>query len=75
MNSIDDLVTLIRDEIGLPIEVADAGRSFDEVAGWDSVHLLWLASALERATGRSISLARLLEADSINEVYLLAVPA
>ncbi|MET8044702.1 acyl carrier protein [Micromonospora sp. NPDC005215] len=75
MNSIDDLVTLIRDEIGLPIDAGDAGRSFDEVPGWDSVHMLWLASALERATGRSISLVNLLEAQSLTDVYALAVPA
>ncbi|MFJ9697876.1 acyl carrier protein [Kitasatospora sp. NPDC101183] len=72
MNSVDDLITLIQDELGLPIDTGDAESSFDDVPGWDSVHLLWLLTALERETGRSVPLAALLEAPSLRAVYDLA---
>ncbi|MEU9080409.1 acyl carrier protein [Kitasatospora sp. NPDC004745] len=72
MNSVDDLIALIQDELGLPIGTEDATASFDDVPGWDSVHLLWLLTALERETGRSLPLAALLEAPSLQAVYDLA---
>ena len=67
--TVDDFVALVRDELGLPVQTADLDRSLDTVAGWDSVHLLTLCSALERATGRRISLPDVLEADSLAGVY------
>jgi acyl carrier protein len=72
VNSIDDFVTLVRDELGLPVTAQDVGRSLDEIPGWDSVHLLWLATALERATGTQVSLARVLEADCLEQIYQTA---
>lgn len=71
--SIDDFVALVSDELGLPVTVADADRSFDELPGWDSVHLLWLLTTLERETGRQISLPDLLAAKSLEQVHALAV--
>ncbi|MFE9031849.1 acyl carrier protein [Streptomyces iakyrus] len=75
MNTIDDLVVLIRDELGLAVSVQDAERPLDEIAGWDSVHLLWLTTALERRTGRSVSLPDLLEAGTLGGIYRAAVAA
>ncbi|MFF6953252.1 acyl carrier protein [Streptomyces iakyrus] len=75
MNTIDDLVVLIRDELGLAVSVQDAERPLDEIAGWDSVHLLWLTTALERRTGRSVSLPDLLEAGTLGGIYQAAVAA
>lgn len=75
MNTIDDLVVLIRDELGLPVSVQDAERPLDEIAGWDSVHLLWLTAALERRTGRSVSIPDLLEAGTLGGIYRVAVAA
>lgn len=75
MNTLDDLVVLIRDELGLPVSVQDAERPLDEIAGWDSVHLLWLTAALERRTGRSVSIPDLLEAGSLGGIYRVAVAA
>ncbi|CAL9284903.1 acyl carrier protein [Streptomyces olindensis] len=75
MNTIDDLVVLIRDELGLAVSVQDAERPLDEIAGWDSVHLLWLTAALERRTGRSVSLPDLLEAGTLGGIYQAAVAA
>ncbi|MGW0604775.1 acyl carrier protein [Streptomyces sp. NPDC002640] len=73
MHTIDDFVALLRDELGLPLGVDDIGRSFDQVEGWDSVHLLTLLTALERATGRRISLPDALEAPSLEHLYAVAV--
>ncbi|MFG3056883.1 phosphopantetheine-binding protein [Kitasatospora sp. NPDC048239] len=76
MNSVDDLITLLQDELGLPLTAADADAAFDDVPGWDSVHLLWLLTALERETGRSLPLAAILEAPSLRAVFeLTAAPA
>ena len=75
MNTIDDFVALVRDELGLPVTHEDVGRELDQVPGWDSVHLLSLLTLLERATGRAISLPEVLEAPSLNHIYCLAVGA
>jgi acyl carrier protein len=72
INSVPDLETLINTELGLPLTVEDAALPFDALPGWDSLHLLWLLSALERATARSLSLPDLLAAGSIEEIYRLA---
>ncbi|MEN3362551.1 MAG: hypothetical protein V7637_6533 [Mycobacteriales bacterium] len=72
MDSIDDFVTLVREEIGLPVDPADLDRHFDEIPGWDSVHLLRLLTALEKKTGRRISLPAVLEASSLESIYTLA---
>ncbi|MES9544135.1 MULTISPECIES: acyl carrier protein [unclassified Actinomadura] len=75
MNTIDDLVALVRDELGLPVTVETAGLEFDSLPGWDSVHLLWLLTVLEERTGRSLSMPDLLEAASLESVYaLVAAP-
>jgi acyl carrier protein len=73
VNSIDDFAALIRDELGLPVTAQNVGLSFDELPGWDSVHLLALLTILERATGRRISLTDVLSAPSLESVYGLAM--
>ena len=75
MNSIDDFAALVSDGLGLQITAADLGRGFDQLPGWDSVHLLWLLTALESATGRRMSLPALMEATSLEQVYRLAAAA
>lgn len=74
MTTIDDFIAIVRDELCLEITVEDVTRSLDEVAGWDSVHLLTLATALERETGRRLSLPDLLEAGSLQEIYAVTMP-
>lgn len=69
MESINDLIDLVRDEVGLPVTADDATRDFDQLTGWDSVYLLHLAMVLERETGRPVSLPDLLEARNLNAVY------
>jgi acyl carrier protein len=73
MDSIEEFVALVRDELGLPLTASDAGRSFDELPGWDSIHLLTLATALERTTGRRLSLPDVLQTSSLESLYTLAV--
>jgi acyl carrier protein len=75
MNSVDDLVTIVRDEIGLPITPADAGLPLAELIGWDSVHLLALCVILERETAQTISLPAVLEAETLQAIYEVAVGA
>jgi acyl carrier protein len=73
MNTIDDFLTLLRDEMGLPVSVQDTSLHLDEVDCWDSVHLLFLLTILERRTGRPMPFVDVLEAQSLNDIYALAV--
>jgi acyl carrier protein len=71
MNAIADFLTIIQDELGLDIAREDIDKQLDEVAGWESVQLLMLLSALERETGRAISLPDVLAATSLAEIYAI----
>jgi acyl carrier protein len=73
VNSLEEFVSLVRDEVGLPVTVADAGVTLDDLPGWDSVHLLTLLVAVERATGRPLPMPDVLEAPSLHHIYALAV--
>jgi acyl carrier protein len=75
METLDDFVALVRDELGLPVTAELARQGLDQVPGWDSVQLLWLVTAVERTTGRKVSLPDALEASSLEGIYLLAVTA
>jgi acyl carrier protein len=71
VNSIDEFVRLLREEIGLAVTADDVALAFDDLPGWDSLHLLTLLTVLERETGRRISLPSLLESPSLAHVYTL----
>jgi acyl carrier protein len=71
--TIDDFIALVQDEVGLPVTTQHANLHFDEVPGWDSVHLLSLLTALERKTGQTVSLPAILEASSLADIYSLTV--
>jgi acyl carrier protein len=73
VNSLDDFITLIQDELGLPVTAQDADRGLDQLSGWDSVYLITLLAVLERKTGRSIPLPAMLEASSLGDIYAVAV--
>ena len=70
--TVDEFVTLVGAELGLPVTPDDIHRSLDAIPGWDSLLLLSLLSALERATGRRMSLAAVLEAPTLARVHSLA---
>jgi acyl carrier protein len=73
VNSINELLTLIHDELGLPVTAEDADRDLREVAGWDSVQLLRLVTLLEQRTGRPVSLPAVLDAPNLAGIYAVAV--
>lgn len=75
MNNIDDFIAILRDELGLRIDTQHAGLKLDQVADWDSVHLLSLLTILERRTGHNLRLADMLEAATLEEIYAVAVAA
>jgi acyl carrier protein len=75
VTTIDDFITLVRDELGLEVTAEEVTRSLDQVAGWDSLHLLTLATALERETGRRLALPDLMEADNLQGIYAVATAA
>lgn len=73
MKTVEDFVLLLQDELALSVSAEDLDRGLDAVESWDSVHLLALCTALERETGRPLSLAAVLEAPTLEALYLLAV--
>jgi acyl carrier protein len=72
MSPIDDFLDLVRDETGLPVTEEQTGLDLDQVPGWDSVYLLSLVVALERSTGRRLSMPDVLQAASLRDIYALA---
>jgi acyl carrier protein len=73
LNSLDEFAVLISDHIGIPVTSEDLRRHVDEVPGWDSLHVMWLLTVLERETGRRLSLPDVIEAPTLAHVYELAV--
>lgn len=73
MNNIDDFIRLLNEELGMSVDTDDVDRSFDELAAWDSVYLLWLLSMLERTAGCIVSLPEALHASNLADIYTLAV--
>ena len=71
MLSFDDFIALVRDELGLPVTESDADRHFDDLTGWDSVHLLTLATLLERRTRSRLYLPDVLAVDNLHALYTL----
>lgn len=67
----DEFVDLLRDEIGLAVAAEDLGRTFDEVPGWDSLHLLTMLVLLEKRVSRPLSLPDFLDAASLETIYEL----
>jgi acyl carrier protein len=71
MMTAEEFSEFLFETIGLEIDAGALGIPLDELAGWDSVHLLRLASALEERTGRATVLGELLEASSLDAVRRL----
>jgi acyl carrier protein len=73
LNDMDEFIALVRDQLGLPVTVGDAGTELDQLPGWDSLHLLHLLTVLEQRTGREISLPDLLDVSTLEGIYRMAV--
>jgi acyl carrier protein len=67
----NEFARLVRDDIGLDVDADDLDRGFDELDGWDSVHLLAMAMMLERRTGAAIALPDVLQARNLASIYEL----
>ncbi|MFI0479608.1 phosphopantetheine-binding protein [Actinomadura sp. 9N215] len=66
-----EFVELLQDEMGLEITEQDLPRDFDEVAGWDSVHLLTILLLLEKRSERPLSLPDFLDVGNLESIYRL----
>jgi len=67
--SIDEFLEIVAKECGLYLAQDDMQTDFDQLARWDSLHLLKLLSALEAATGRILTATRFLEARSLADLH------
>ncbi|MGC4806090.1 phosphopantetheine-binding protein [Micromonospora sp. DT233] len=72
MKTIDTFVTLLQDEMGLPVTPENVTADLDEIPGWDSMYLIELLVILERVTGKQVSLPHMIEARSLREIFDLA---
>ena len=70
--SLDDMLTLLNDQLGLSVRADRVDEPLDTIPGWDSLHLLWLITTLEARTGRRIAMAEFLEAGSLAEIHDVA---
>jgi hypothetical protein len=75
VDTFEDFLFLIRDELGLPVELDVADVQLDQVPGWDSVLLLSLLTAMEREYGYPMSLPDMLAATSFRDMYQVAMRA
>lgn len=64
-----EFTALIHEQIGIAIAADDLSRDLDQVAGWDSLHLITLLGALEQRVGRSLPLPDFLEARTLRDIY------
>jgi acyl carrier protein len=69
MNSVIDLVDLIQDVLELPITEEDINTNFDDLGGWDSLHLLRLITSIESQIGKRVSVPAMMKARNIREIY------
>nr|MDT0665541.1 acyl carrier protein [Micromonospora sp. DSM 115978] len=67
-----DFTRFLDDELGLEFSEADLAVDFDHLGAWDSVYLLRLIGALERATGRPLPVEDLLGVRTLDGIRELA---
>ncbi|GGU99036.1 MULTISPECIES: acyl carrier protein [Kitasatospora] len=64
-------IQIVRDELALPLAETDLENDFDKVVSWDSLHLLRLIAAVEKETGKRVSVGKLLSERSLRGIYTL----
>jgi acyl carrier protein len=69
MLTADAFLCLLQDELDLAVTEDDLDLELDVLPEWDSVRTLTLFTALERHTGRELSLPALLEAGTLRSLY------
>ena len=65
-------VELVRAESGLDITQSGLSTPFDGIAGWYSLYLLKVITAVEGETGRPVSVVRAMESTSLQDIYQVA---
>ncbi|WP_434597769.1 phosphopantetheine-binding protein [Streptomyces sp. A5-4] len=73
--TLDDFTRLLADDLDLELAPGQVTADFDELPDWDSLHLLKLVTALERAIGSPVPVGKVFETRSLKEIYDLAVAA
>lgn len=66
-----DFISIVRDQLRLPLANADLERDFDQVVNWRSIHLVRLFVAVEKRTGLRVPVARLFEERTVRGIYTL----
>jgi hypothetical protein len=64
----DDFIRIVRD-LRLPMANPDLENDFDQAISWRSLHLVRLFVAMQKATGRRVSVARLFEERTLSGIY------
>jgi acyl carrier protein len=64
----DDFIRIVR-QLRLPMADPDLENAFDQEIAWRSLHLVRLFVAMQKATGRKVSVARLFEERTLSGVY------
>lgn len=65
-----EFLQLVRDELSLPVtSTGDLDADLDAVAGWDSIHVLRLVTAMERRTGHRVPVGALLIERTLRGIY------
>lgn len=71
----DAFISIVRDQLRLPLANADLEHDFDQEVNWRSIHLVRLFVALEKQTGQRVPVARLFEERTVRGIYdLFAAP-
>jgi acyl carrier protein len=67
----EDFVAIVADESGMTLVVGDLDTDFDQLDGWDSVHMLKLLSALEGAVGGALPVVEVMESRTLGQIHAL----
>lgn len=71
----DDFISIVRDQLRLPLANADLENDFDQEVNWRSIHLVRLFVEVEKKTGQRVPVARLFEERTVRGIYdLFAAP-
>ncbi|MCZ4097892.1 acyl carrier protein [Streptomyces sp. So13.3] len=73
MTGVEDMITLLNQELGLFLRPEDAGSPLDALPGWDSLLLFRLVAVLEEEAGRPLPVAEVVTAGTLAEIHALAV--
>ncbi|KNB50934.1 acyl carrier protein [Streptomyces caatingaensis] len=68
----EEFASLLRDELAIPVTVDDFDADLDTLTQWSSLYLIRLVVAVEQATGRRLSVDKLLTERSLRGLYALA---